>query len=120
MADLAVRGSEVVLVLTELEKLEGLHRDVPVPVSSVVAVEVVEDALAALGSEPGIGVRVGTGIPGVLVIGTVWHGSTKSFVVVHHGHPRGIRITLRNAQFDELIIGSDNADSLATTVRSLL
>jgi hypothetical protein len=120
MASLIVRDSELVLVLTEFERLEGVHGDVHVPLSSVDSVEVVEDALKALESEPGIGVRIGTGVPGVLVIGTIRRAGAKSFVVVHHGHPRGVRVRLHDTEFYELIVGSDDPEALAARLRPSL
>lgn len=113
MADFRVDDGELVLLLTELEKFEGVHRDLSVPVSSVQGIDVLDDALGALESEAGVGIRTGTGIPGVLVVGTVRHRDIKSFVVIHHGHPRGVRVRLHGEDYDEFIVGSDAPEALA-------
>jgi len=102
-----MQGGELVLSLSDMEKLEAVHGEVRVPVSSVRDVGVLDDALAAVH-----GTRTGTGIPGVLVVGTIRHKGAKAFVVVHHGHPRGVRVRLEGADFDELIVGCDDPETV--------
>lgn len=66
MADLEVDGGELVLHLRGLEKAEGVHGDIRVPLSAVSAVRSVDDPWPELR-----GIRVpGTGIPAVIAVGT--------------------------------------------------
>jgi len=112
VAVLTVQGDELVLSLNEMEKLEAVHaRDIRVPVASVRSVEVVDDALDVVH-----GIRTGTGIPGVLVVGTIRHESKKAFAVVHHGHSRGVLVRLDGADYDELVVGCDNPETLAASL----
>ena len=114
MADLTVQDGDLVLSLNETEKLEALRaHDIRVPVKSVRSVEVLDDALDAVH-----GIRTGTGIPGFLVVGTIRHESKKAFVVVHHGHPRGILVRLDGSEYDELVVGCDNLETLAASLRT--
>jgi hypothetical protein len=111
MADLRVEGADLVLGLTPLEKVESVHGEVRVPISSVTKVEVLDDAVAAVH-----GFRVGTGIPGAVAVGTFTARGAKTFAVVHHNTPRGLRISLSNAQYDQLIVGCDNPDAVAAGI----
>jgi hypothetical protein len=111
MAELIVEGDELVVRLGRVEKLEAVHGDITVPVTSIRSVAIVEDALAEVH-----GVRVGTGVPGVVAIGTFTSRGSKTFAVVHHDTPRGVRVTLEGAQFDQLIIGCADPEAVAAGI----
>lgn len=113
VADLTVQGDQLILSLSEMEKLEAVHPgNVRVAVTSVRNIEVLDDVLDAVH-----GIRTGTGIPGVVVVGTIRHEGKKAFVVVHHGHPRGVLIHLEGADYDELVVGCDAPEVLAASLR---
>jgi hypothetical protein len=112
MAELIVDGDSLEVRLKALEKAEAVHGEVRVPVSSVRNVEVLDDAVAAVH-----GFRVGTGVPGWVAIGTFTSRNSHIFAVVHHDTPRGVRVTLEGAHFDELIVGCDDPESVAATLR---
>lgn len=115
MAELTVQGDELVLSLSAGERLEAVRgEDVRVPLASMRDVEVLEDALAAVH-----GIRTGTGIPGVLVVGTIRSHGTKQFVVVHHGHPRGVQVTLEGADYDALIVGCEDPEAVAAKLTTV-
>jgi len=65
MAELVIEGDDLVVRLSTVEKLEAVHGEVRVPLASVKSVEVLDDAMGAIH-----GIRVGTGIPGSVAIGT--------------------------------------------------
>ncbi len=110
MAELSRDGDELVLTLTGVEKAESVHRDIRVPLSSVREVEVVDDVIHTVQ-----GLRVpGTGWPGRFMIGTLAHStSEKSFAVIHRDTPRGVRVRLVNAAFDELLVGCHDPEAVA-------
>lgn len=112
MAELRVEGSELVLHLTGMEKVEGVHGDLRVPLSAVRRVEVLNDA-----HDPAdTGFKVGTRIPGVIEVGTM-HGSGKTvFAAVHQGTPRGLRVVLEGAAQDEWIIGCENPEAVVAEI----
>ena len=110
MAELRVEGGELVLQLSRLEKLEGVHRDLRVPLSAVQLVEVLDDAHGPAGVSAGI--KVGTRIPGVVEVGSI-HGRTqKIFAAVHHDTPRGLRVRLDGSEYDQWIVGCADPEAV--------
>jgi hypothetical protein len=105
VAELSWDGDELVVRLSALEKAESLHGDIRVPMSSVRDVEVLEDAIHAVR-----GLKFpGTRWPGKVAVGTfVGRHGKKTFAVVHHDTPRGLRERLEGAAFDELLVGCDD------------
>jgi hypothetical protein len=104
MAELRVDDGELVLHLTKVEKLEGAHGDLRVPLSAVSSVEVLDDAHAPVGIRAGV--KVGTRIPGVIEVGSVLGRTKRIFAAVHHDTPRGLRVSLSNgSSYDEWIVG---------------
>ena len=108
MAQLDRDGDDLVVRLSTEEKAEAAHGDVRVPVSAVQRVEVVDDALHAVSAWTK---TVGASIPGQLLVGT-FHSDGKAFVAVHHHTPRGVRVTLEGANFDELLVGCDDPEGV--------
>ena len=112
MAEVSVEGDTLVVHLRPVEKLEAVHGEVRVPLVSVKTVEVLDDAIQAVH-----GIRVGTGIPGSVAIGTFTSRHSHIFAVVHHDTPRGVRIGLEGAHFDELIVGCDDPEGVAGRIK---
>jgi len=65
---------------------------------------------------PSTGIRVGTGIPGSVAIGTFTSRTAKIFGVVHHDTPRGVRVTLEGDHFDEIIVGCPHPEAVASSL----
>jgi hypothetical protein len=110
MAELRRAGSELVLRLSAVEKVEGLHGDLRAPLSAVQAVELLDDAHQPAGLRAGI--KVGTRIPGVVEVGTIRGRKRKIFAAVHHDTPRGLRVRLEGADHDEWIVGCANPEAV--------
>jgi hypothetical protein len=110
LAELTREGDELVVVLSHLEKVEAAHGDVHVPLSAVQSVEVVDDAVHAV---PGLKV-IGAGWPGRFAIGTYSGGpaDVKTFAVVHHDHPGGIRVQLEGQHFNQLVISCEDPEAV--------
>ena len=111
MAELRIEGDELVLHLSAAEKVEGVHRDLRVLLSAVCGVEVLNDAHREAGFRAGV--KIGTRIPGVVEVGTVQGRSQRRFVAVHHDTPRGLRIRLDGASFDDWIVGCPDPEGVA-------
>jgi hypothetical protein len=111
MADLVIDGDSLHLRLTSVEKAEAIHGDITVPLSSVVSAEALDNAIGAVH-----GIRVGTGIPGYMVVGTITDGSVKTFAVIHHRTPRGVLVRLSGASFDQLIVGNDDPEAIVSNL----
>ncbi len=109
MAELRVEGTDVVLHLSAAERLESVHGDLREPRSAVQGVDIVEDAHSAADV---LGVKVGTRLPGVVEVATVYASQAKMFVAVHRDTPRGVRVRFAGADYDEWVVGC--ADPEAT------
>lgn len=110
MAELSHEGDELVVHLSVAEKAEAVHGDIRVPMSAVRQVEVVDDAVHAVNA---FTKSVGAAWPGLFVIGTFRSQGAKVFAVVHHNTPRGVKVTLDGANFDELLVGCDAPEAVA-------
>lgn len=117
MAELTRVGDELVVKLSRLEEVEAGRRDVRVPVSSVREVEVVDDAVQAV---PGLKV-IGSGWPGRFAIGTYSGGPNhvKTFAVVHHDYPKGLRVQLEGQRFDQLVISCQDPEEMLSRLGDL-
>ena len=112
VASMAVEGDELAVTLDRSERWWGLLRDLRVPLSSIVAVEVVPDGRAAVRGRraPGLGGperRIGT-----------WRAKDdQQYVSVRRGQP-AVKVTLRSQRYHTVLIGVDDADHVAAEVRT--
>lgn len=113
MAELSWDGDELVVRLSALEKAEAAHGDIRVPASSVRDVEVLQDVVHAVHGLKFPGSRW----PGKFAIGSFYTpGETKTFAVVHHDTPRGLRVRLDDAAFDELVVGCGDPETVKAQI----
>jgi len=112
MAELRVDGGDVVLHLSAAEKAESVHGDLRAPLSAITGVEILEDAHGPADH----GIKVGTRLPGVIEVGSVYGQRQKIFAAVHHDTPRGLRITFSGASYDEWIVGCADPETVAATL----
>ena len=113
MAELEIEGDELVLRLTTLESVEGVHGSLRVPLAAVSRVEILENA-----HDPADrGLKIGARIFGVLEVGT-FLSSRKAFAAVHHDTPRGVRVVLSKGargsggSYDEWIVGCADPEAV--------
>jgi hypothetical protein len=112
VAGLSVESDELVLTLSAVEKVEGFHGSIRVPVSTVRDVRSVADPWSELR-----GIRApGTGVPGVIAVGTRRGSDIRDFVAVH-GHGPAVVIDMDGAEFGRFVVTDDNAQALATELR---
>jgi hypothetical protein len=111
MADLRIDGNQLVLHLSAVEKLEGVHGDLRAPLSAVRGVEVLDDAHGPVGVHAGI--KIGTRIPGVVEVGVVQGRDRRLFAAVHRDTPRGLRVRFEGTDFDEWIVGCADPEAVA-------
>jgi hypothetical protein len=112
MATLTVEGSDLVIKMSELEKFEAVHPDIRVPVNAIRAVRAVEDAWPELR-----GIRApGTGIPGVIAVGTRRGSFGKDFAVVH-GSERAVVVELEGASYARILVTTPDADNVAAEIQ---
>jgi hypothetical protein len=100
-------GSELVVVLNDLEKAGALRGDVRVPASAVREVRVTDSPFAELQ-----GVRApGTGLPGVIALGT-WRGNGyKDFAALYRGGP-AVVVELEGASWRRLLVSAHDAPAV--------
>jgi len=111
VADILVRDGELIVQLSMLEKLGALHADVHVPLSQVVTARVVEHPWGALR-----GMRLpGTGIPGVIMLGTKRGRFGADFVAVYHDRP-AVVVELRDTAFSRLLVTVDDPAAVVDSV----
>jgi hypothetical protein len=114
VAELTVDGTDLVLHLHGVEKAEGVHGDIRVPLSAVTAVRVVDSAWDGVLR----GVRApGTGVPNVIAVGTRRGGFGKDFAAVHGKGP-AIVVELEGAEYGRLVLTADGAEAMAAAVRA--
>lgn len=111
MATLSVVGESLVVKMSWFERLEAFHSDVSVKRSAMRDVRVVDTAWPELR-----GVRApGTGIPGVVAVGTRRGGFGKDFAVVHGKGP-AVVVELEGEKYARLVVTADDAGTLAAAV----
>lgn len=115
MAELRVEGDELVLHLSGLEKAEGFHGDIRVPLRAVSGVRAVDTAWPELR-----GLRApGTGMPNVIAVGTRRGGFGKDFAAVHGTGP-AVVVDLEGAGYGRLVATTDDAEAVAARIRAAL
>ena len=111
MAQIRIHQGSLVIELSDLEKVEALHGDLRIPLTSVRQVDVLDEPLKELR-----GLRVpGTAIPGRTAVGT-WRSRDGKTFVVEHNRSRAIRLRLSGSDYDQVIVGTDDPEGLAATI----
>jgi hypothetical protein len=115
MAQLVEDAHDLRVEMTRLERIGSFHASFAVPLSSVIGVRASTDAWKELR-----GMRApGTGIPGVIMLGTCRGAFGKDFCVVR-GHGPGVVIDLTGSEFARLVISDAQAPITAERLRRLL
>ena len=111
MARLYAEDGELVLALSGREKVGALHGDIRVPLSAVQDVRVSAKPVRELR-----GLRApGTGVPGLIALGTWRYRGGKDFVALYRRRPAVI-VTLRDARFARLLVCADDAQAVAAAI----
>jgi hypothetical protein len=107
VAELQIEGADLVLHLHAIEKAEGAHSDMRVPLSSVTAVRSVV-GVAWQGAP-------GTGLTNVIAVGTRRGNFGKDFAAVHGKGP-AVVVELEGLDYQRLIVTLDDAVAQARTI----
>ncbi len=111
MAKLLVDNDVVTVSLSAIEKAEALHGDVSVPRAAVVSVRVVSDGLDEVH-----GLRMpGTGLPGVIMVGS-WRDNGRVTFAVCHGRRPAVVLELAGQHYDRLVVTVENPDEVAAAL----
>ena len=115
MTTVRVTPSTLHVSFTRGEKLMGLLRDFETPLSTVTAVDVLPDGLAAAR-----GIRApGLALPNVRKLGTWRGGPGKTLVAVRRNQP-ALQVRLAGARYDRLLVGVDDAHRVADELTGAL
>ena len=111
MAELVIDKESLTVVLSAAERVEALHRDVSVPRAAITEVRAVPD-----GMDQVRGLRApGTGLPGVIMVGT-WRSSDGTTFAVCHGRRPAVVIELTGQAFDRLVVTVDNPEEAVASL----
>jgi hypothetical protein len=111
VAELQIDGAELVLHLRAMEKAEGAHGDIRVPLSAVTAVRSVDDPWTELR-----GIRApGTGLPNVIAVGTRRGKFGKDFAAVHGKGP-AVVVELEGFDYQRFIVTLNDAAARARAI----
>jgi hypothetical protein len=100
MARLVAEGRALLVRMNPLEVLGALHGPVRVPLASVTDLDATNDVWSELR-----GLRVpGTGIPGLVALGTWRYSGSKDFVAVYGRS--GVVVTLSGSSWSRLLVSS--------------
>jgi hypothetical protein len=111
VADLQIDGDDLVLQLRPMEKAEGMHGDIRMPLSAVTAVRSVDDPWSELR-----GIRApGTGLPNVIAVGTRRGNFGKDFAAVHGKGP-AVVVELDGADYGRLVVTMEDAPARARVI----
>lgn len=98
MARLTVDGSALIMALNPLEKLGALHGSVRVPLTAIAAMEPCD----AIWDELRGWRMPGTGLPGMIALGTWRYSGGKDFVAVCGRG--GVVVTLAGLEWNRLLV----------------
>jgi hypothetical protein len=108
MAHINIENSEIVVALSAFEKAEAVHGDLHLALAALQNAESIDDPMSGVH-----GLRSpGTGIPGTVAVGTFRKDGKKLFAVIHHGTPRGVRLSFEGADYDQVIVGCDDPEAV--------
>ena len=111
MAKLLVTDGTVTVSLSLVEKAEAVHGDVSVPRAAVVSARIVPD-----GMDEVHGLRMpGTGLPGVVMVGT-WRDGEKVTFAVCHGRRAAVVLELTGQHYDRIVVTVDNPDEVVASL----
>lgn len=112
MARLVIENGELVVRLSRREKLGALHGDVRIPLGAVESVRVSARPFRELR-----GIRApGTGMPGVIALGTFRGRKGKVFAAIYRRRP-AVVVDLRDGPFRQVLVSVDDADAVAAAIR---
>ncbi len=107
MAKLLVDDEVVTVSLSAIEKAEAVHGDVSVLRAAVVSARAVPD-----GMEEVHGLRLpGTGLPGVIMVGT-WREAQRVTFAVCHGRGPAVVLELTGQRYDRIVVTVENPEDV--------
>jgi hypothetical protein len=116
MAHLKIDGTDVHLQLSRWESIGALSRSKTVKLSEILSVEVVPNPWT---TDVLKGVRIGTGIPFIALLGIMQYRHGRDFCVIYKRRPNAI-ITLRAGSFKRWIFEIKDMTEIESLQKALL
>jgi hypothetical protein len=114
MAEIRFEGGQVSIHLSFAEKIGALHGDLHFPVSAVRAVRVVDKPFCEIE-----GIRSpGTGVPGLIALGTYRAHGRRDFVAVYRGERGVVEIDADNTKYRRVILSAKDPDRVRNILAS--
>lgn len=117
MVELSVRGNDLHVEVLGWSKLLGMKSCIDVPLSAIKSLS----AATGLPKSRWTDVRVlGTGIPGVLAVGTFWRGSPHrwAFIDVRSSSKEVVSIEIEGQFYRSIIVEVENAQAIIQEIRA--
>jgi hypothetical protein len=111
VASLLIDDRSVTVSLSAAEKIEALHGNVTVPRTAVIGARGVPDGMAEVH-----GMRTGTGLPGVILVGTVRDSDSVTFAVCHGRRP-AVVLDLAGQSYDRIVVTVENPEEIISRLR---
>jgi hypothetical protein len=108
VARLRIDDWSVTVALSAAEKIQALHGNVTVPRTSVTGARAVPDGMAEVH-----GIRTGTGLPGVIMVGTARDGDSVTFAVCH-GRAPAVVLDLAGQRYDRIVVTVANPGEIVS------
>ncbi len=108
MATLKLDGDDLVVELSPLEQVGAITTGVRIPRSSVTAARLTDDPYAELR-----GLRVGTGIPYVIVLGRMVFPGGKDFVAIYGTRRTAVIDLAPGSRYARLLVSSPDESVVA-------
>lgn len=114
MAKVSINPANLRVQLTVAEQILGVHGSLTVPGKQVVGAQ-------ALGKGwwQTLGLRIGTGLPGVMLAGTFVRKGDRAFVSWSRGK-QALQINLTGNKYSRIVVGVDDAEALAEEINAAL
>jgi hypothetical protein len=106
VARLLIDDRAVTVSMSVMEKLEALHGNLAIPRTAVVGARAIPDGMADLR-----GMSIGTGLPGVTMVGTFRDHGSLTFAVCHGRRP-AVVLDLAGHSYDRIVVTVDNPDEI--------
>ncbi|HTX26633.1 MAG TPA: hypothetical protein VME19_06415 [Streptosporangiaceae bacterium] len=110
MARLLIDDRAVIVSMSVMEKLEALHGNVTIPRTAVIAARGVPDGLAELRDRDA---GTGTGLPGLMMVGTIRNNGSVTFAVCRGRRP-AVVLDLAGHSYDRIVVTVDNPDEIVS------
>lgn len=123
MPKLELTDDQLIIRLTPAEKLAALHGDLKVNGIAIRGAAVMDKKWWM-----NLGMRIGTGLPGVIIAGTYIKKGDRAFVSWTRKFPKPLEITLaakmtpaaRGTKFTRIVVGIEDAQAWADNINDAI